>query len=280
VSVLLDLLAGGSALTKGPLAAGLARIGLTPGTRGSIVGGVTALVIFKFLLALAVAIVAGYAWTRLLPLVSDKQFWQVLTFGAVLLLYAGARALGASELLAVMAFGGTLANLPGSGSTVNEFGFRILPPDPSKQIHSFHSELAFLVRSFFFVLLGALVEFEGLRRQVLPTLGVAAVLFLARFLAVELSRIAWRGTTRVEREVAMLLIPRGLITAVLALEVVQAMPMELSFLTPLAFGVILLTNAFVLLAAIRAHRLRADAPVSATVVAPSLAPRPAEPVAR
>jgi hypothetical protein len=84
----------------------------------------------------------------------------------------------------------------------------------------------------------------------------------------------------VEREVAMLLIPRGLITAVLALEVVQAMPMELSFLTPLAFGVILLTNAFVLLAAIRAHRLRADAPVSATVVAPSLAPRPAEPVAR
>jgi NhaP-type Na+/H+ or K+/H+ antiporter len=145
----------------------------------------------------------------LLPLISDKQFWQVLTFAAVLLLYAGTRALGASELFAVMAFGATLANLPGPRNTANEFGFRILPPDPSKQIHSFHSELAFLVRSFFFVLLGALVEFGGLRRQSLPSLGIVGVLFLARFLAVEISGIVWRGTTSTEREVAMLLIPRG-----------------------------------------------------------------------
>lgn len=83
VSVLLDLLAGGSALTNGPLAAALARIGLTPVTRGSIAGGVAARVVFKFVLALAVAILAGYAWTRLLPLISDKQFWQVLILGAV-----------------------------------------------------------------------------------------------------------------------------------------------------------------------------------------------------
>jgi cell volume regulation protein A len=272
VGVLLDLAAGGRELTSGPLAAALSKIGFAPGSREAIAGGVTALVLFKFVLALAVAIVAGFAWTRLLPLISDKQFWQVLTFAAVLLLYSGTRALGASELFAVMAFGATLANLPGPRNTANDFGFRILPPDPSKQIHSFHSELAFLVRSFFFVLLGALVEFGGLRRQSLPSLGIVGVLFLARFLAVEISRIVWRGTTSTEREVAMLLIPRGLITAVLALEVVQAMPAELSFLTPLTFGVILLTNVFVLLASIRARQLRADSTMTGVATAEVSAP--------
>ena len=48
-------------------------------------------------------------------------------------------------------------------------------------------------------------------------------------------------TTPPEREVATLLIPRALITAVLALDAVRAMPYELAFLTPLAFAVILLT---------------------------------------
>lgn len=51
------------------------------------------------------------------------------------------------------------------------------------------------------------------------------------------------------------LIPRGLITVVLALDAVRAMPDQLAFLTPLAFAVILLTNALVLLAAIRAKDL-------------------------
>jgi hypothetical protein len=51
------------------------------------------------------------------------------------------------------------------------------------------------------------------------------------------------------------LIPRGLITAVLALDAVRAMKPQLDFLTPLAFAIILLTNILVLLAAIRAKDL-------------------------
>jgi Na+(H+)/acetate symporter ActP len=76
---------------------------------------------------------------------------------------------------------------------------------------------------------------------------------VARAIAVQLSRVAWRGATPREREFAVLMIPRGLITAVLALEVLEAKPNELVFLTSLAFAVILSTNLFVLLAAIRAR---------------------------
>ena len=271
VGVLIDLARGGGDIKSGPLPELLARAGLAQGSHGSIASTVTALVLFKFVLALAVAIVAAYLWLRLLPLISDKQFWQVLTFAAVLLMFAGSHAIGASPLFAVMAFGAALANLPDPRGSTDQFVFRILPPDPSKAIHSFHAELAFLVRSFFFVLLGALVDFGGLRKEFLASLGIVSVLFVARFVAVQVSRIGWRGTTAREREVATLLIPRGLITAVLALDAVRAMPEQLAFLTPLAFAVILLTNVLVLLAAIRAKDL-----VLEPIQQPAVAVQPSE----
>ena len=47
------------------------------------------------------------------------------------------------------------------------------------------------------------------------------MLIVSRWLAVQLSRVAWRDLHPVEIEVAVLLIPRGLITAVLAFEIVD-----------------------------------------------------------
>jgi hypothetical protein len=66
--------------------------------------------------------------------------------------------------------------------------------------------------------------------------------------------------------VATLLIPRGLIAAVLALDAVRAMPDQLAFLTPLAFAVVLLTNVLVLLAAVRAKDLILEAAAQPSVV--------------
>jgi potassium/hydrogen antiporter len=276
VSVLLGIAAGGGATTTGVLPVILARIGLEPGSGSSILSGVFALFVFQFLLAFAIALLAGFLWIKLLPLISDKQFWQVLTFAAVLILYSVTHALGGSDLFAVMVFGATLANLPDPANTQHEFGFEILAtPGHSDRLHSFHAELAFLVRSFFFVLLGAMIEFSGLRRQLLPSLGILGVFLIARVIAVECSRVAWRGTSARERELAILLIPRGLITAVLALEVVEAKPAELVFLTSLAFALILFTNVLVLLASIRAQALAVTQPGSDTApVALASAPEP------
>lgn len=266
LGVALDYAVNGWQATSGAATAALKHAMPSIGTHGAIAGSVIALFLVKSLLALAVAVAAGFLWTRLLPRISDQQFWQVLTFAAVLLVYAGIHALGGSALFGVMVFGTTLANVPNRGGAVVEQGFEAFDPKPSRQIHFFHSELAFLVRSFFFVMLGALVEFGGLRKQFLSALGIVGVFFLARTIAVELSRIAWRGTTRTEREIAILLIPRGLITAVLALEALAAEPVHLEFLTSLTFAVILLTSVLVLIASFRANRLteRARTPVPET----------------
>jgi NhaP-type Na+/H+ or K+/H+ antiporter len=224
---------------------------------GAILGGMVTQFFFRFLLAFVIAVVAGFLWARLLPRISTKQFCHVLTFAAVLMVYSGTHAAGGSDLFAVMVFGATLASLLGPQSLMPDFGFEILSADQNNQIHSFHSELAFLVRSFFFVLLGAMIQFRGLRVQTLPSLGILGVFLVARILAVSLSRVVWRGTSSRERELAMLMIPRGLITAVLALEAIQAMPVDLVFLPSLTFALILFTNVLVLVASVRARALSA-----------------------
>ena len=68
VSVLLGIAAGGGATTSGMLPAVLARFGLAPGSGGSILSGVFALFVFQFLLAFAIALLAGFLWIKLLPL--------------------------------------------------------------------------------------------------------------------------------------------------------------------------------------------------------------------
>lgn len=219
---------------------------------GAILGGMLTQFVLRFVLGFVIAVVAGVLWARLLPKISNKKFWQVLTFAAVLIVYSGTHAVGGSDLFAVMVFGATLASLLGPESFLREFEVEITAGDEGSQIHSFHSELAFLVRSFFFVLLGAMIQFRGLKEQLLPSVGILAVILVARYAAVNASRFVWRGTSWRERELATMLIPRGLITAVLALEAIQAMPNDLMFFPSLTFALILLTNALALVATVRA----------------------------
>ena len=223
--------------------------GKTSHTSGaSLLSGMVIQIVFRFALAFVIAVATGFLWTRLLPKISNKKFWQVLTFALVLIVYSGTHALGGSELFAVMVFGATLASLLGPERAWSELEIE----DEGSQIHWFHSELAFLVRSFFFVLLGAMIQFRGLKEQLLPSVEILIVILVARFVSVQVSRVVWRGPTLRERELATILIPRGLITAVLALEAIQAKPADLMFFPSLTFALILLTNGLALVATLRA----------------------------
>jgi Na+:H+ antiporter len=229
---------------------------------GATLGGLLASIAFKVGISLLAAIGAGVVWWRLLPKLSEQRFWQVLTFSVVLLLYAGTEALHASGLLAVLGFGLALANLPGTKRELREamWGAFWERADHHQQIHDFHAELAFLVRTFFFVLIGVVVRLRGLERVWPIVLGVMGAIFLARWAAVQASRWSWRGVSAMEREVIVWVLPRGLITVVLALEVSEAGGSQMAFLPALAFATILLTNLVVILGSLRLHRAASPAP--------------------
>ena len=116
---------------------------------------------------------------------------------------------------------------------------------------AFHSELTFLVRSFFFVLLGIMAQIVS-RAYVVPILGILVALVLARYVAVRATRWSIRDVLLLDAELLFLMMPRGLITAVLALQVLAARGQVFSFLPAMAFTVVLFTNLFVVVAAVTA----------------------------
>ncbi len=200
------------------------------------------------LIDVVLGVAAGLAWSRVWPLFATQQFGNALNLGMVLGVFAVGRYAGGSGLLAELVFGLTLANLPRTPHTTRQ-GLRLI---------AFHSELTFLVRSFFFVLLGIMAQFVS-RAYVVPILGILVALVLARYVAVRATWWSIRDITRADTELLFLMMPRGLITAVLALQVLADRGQIFSFLPSMAFTVVLFTNIFVVVAAVTAKQSEAAA---------------------
>jgi Na+:H+ antiporter len=213
---------------------------------------------------LLLAIAVGVLWSRLLPHLSEQRFWHVLTFGVVLCLYAGSQALHGSGLIAVLVFGLTLANFSGAVrsqiESAEELG--VVPGQEHLPILTFHSELAFLLRTFFFALLGVVMEFVT-PQYILPAAGVLGAILVGRWLAAVVSRWSRHEIPDDERDLIIWVLPRGLITAVLAIQVVQVRGEEFSFLPAMAFAVILATNLIVILGSMRSRKKQSPATAGA-----------------
>jgi potassium/hydrogen antiporter len=207
----------------------------------------------------ALGVLAGLAWSRIWPLISDQQFTNALNLGTILGVFAVAHYAGGSGLLAELVFGLTLANLPRTPEMTKR----------GKRMLAFHSELTFLVRSFFFVVLGIMAQFAG-RAYILPMVGILAAIVAGRWLAVRATSWSIRDITKSDTELLFLMFPRGLITAVLALQVLSAKGQQFFYLPAMAFTVVVFTNIFVVVAAVRSKK-GAAALVPAEAEAPELA---------
>lgn len=205
-------------------------------------------------IAVLVGGAAGFLWWRLWPRLAAQRFSSTVAVGIVLGTYAVTRSIGGSGLLAVLAFGLAMGNLPARAGLAGQ----------EIQFLSFHSELSFLVRSFFFVLLGIIVEFVG-KNYIFPIVALIGIMFVSRFIAVQVSRIVLRDMSSRDRELVFLMMPRGLITAVLAVQVVQATGQEFAYLPAMAFTAIVATNLVMVAGSIRAARQGTATPVSSAV---------------
>jgi Na+:H+ antiporter len=245
------------------------------GGLGDVMSNLAFRLLFHVVVSVLLAVLAAAVWSFLLPKLSEQRFWQVLTFAVVLLLYAGAERVHANGLICVLAFGLALSNLRRIDRRLLEssLGLEVLGDEHHAQMLSFHSELAFLVRTFFFVLIGVIVQFRELVTLLPAALGAVGAIVAARWLAVRASRWSRQGFPPAERELVFWIMPRGLITVVLALQIVQSGKGEFAFLPGLAFAAILATNLFVIVGSVRARR--AGAPPAGAVSAAD-APQPAE----
>lgn len=175
---------------------------------GILVGKVLASV----LLALVIGVVGGIVWASMLDRIRTIRNSMFLTPAFVFLLYGITETLGYSGAISSLAFGIVLGNVD-----YFEFSFlekmklqKMRPLEDNER--SFFSELVFVFKTFFFVYVGICIPFNDAKMFLYGFL-IAVGLYVARFVLIA---IVGRKNTKQDRLVVSMMIPKGLVAAVLA----------------------------------------------------------------
>jgi NhaP-type Na+/H+ or K+/H+ antiporter len=177
---------------------------------------VTSKLLITFSMSIFLGLAAGFAWLLIYPGIREKPFGYMLTLGFMFAMYVFVEWIlqdvsQGGGPLAVLAFGIILGNNQSLGSMGGRVG-----DDFGQTMRRFQGEISFLVRTFFFVFLGIIVDIELLKD--FKILGISILLLMgmavARYIAVVATtrRIVPKG----DDMVMMMMMPRGLAAAVLA----------------------------------------------------------------
>ena len=181
--------------------------------RGSMtVGSIVGKVLTSLVMSLLVGAVGGIVWAGLLDKVRKFKNSMFLTPAFIVVLYGVAEALDYSGAMASLAFGIVLGNIDYFDfSFLHKFGkVRMMPL--TKAECSFFKELVFVFKTFFFVYIGICIPFTN-ADVLLYGLIITAALFVVRFILIF---IVGRKNTVNDRLVVSMMIPKGLVAAVLA----------------------------------------------------------------
>jgi cell volume regulation protein A len=203
----------------------------------------------SLIVAFVIASIAGALWSRLIGWMGKEPLAYMLTLGFVFLLYFSVEELGGSAAMAVLIFGILLENMhvvAGGISLRMRYFFGINIREEQFILHEFMKniteELSFLIRTFFFVYLGLILNFKSISIQIALSSTIIVVLLLAsRWLGVQSIKKRCRFSVG-ETQIALSMIPRGLATAVMAFLPVQSGIPGTELLPTYAFTVIVLTN--------------------------------------
>ncbi len=161
-------------------------------------------------------------WSVLLGKVHNIQNSAFATPAFVFIVFGTTEALGYSGLIAVIAFGVILGNIPLFVSSIKERYhslYEILHPEPlSTGEFSFLRETVFLIKIFFFLFIGISLNFENFYIIALGFL-LALFIFIVRIPAILFS--VSRSTSKFDASVMAVTAPRGLAPAILALIPIQ-----------------------------------------------------------
>lgn len=213
--------------------------------------GVVRDIFHAFFDALVLAALAGALWARLLTWLTGQTLSYMLTLAAILVLYYVAELVGANGAITILLFGLVLGNMETlAGRLVRPLrvliGYEL---DRAKFVldeflKRINEELSFLVRTFFYVLLGLIVDLSHLT-WAMAGWGLAffTAIFIVRIL-VTYGMGAVTGTwSSSERVLISAMMPRGVATAVMAfLPASAGIPETEDFpmyaLTVITFGVL------------------------------------------
>jgi cell volume regulation protein A len=166
----------------------------------------------RFSTGVVLGVIFGITWLSVLKRIAKASYAYMLTLAVVLLAYAFSEFLGGSGALCSLLFGIVLGN--------EKEIYRILrmerPADTAVDVglKRFESEIAFLLRTFFFVYIGLIVTFSNVAIVIRGVI-LSLLLLLVRFGAVRFATSRSDELAK-ERSIMGVMLTRGLATAVLA----------------------------------------------------------------
>lgn len=188
---------------------------MTGGTTGNEASMVGQAIAIRFSLGAAIGIAAGAIWLWLLTMIEGETFDDILTLAVVFLVYFAVESMQGSGVIFALAFGLILGN----GVEVARFLHIKRTVEIHKMMKKFHSQMSFLIKTFFFVYLGLMITFDEPDVVLIGIILSLALLFV-RYFVVLITSIG-SGTLSKNRGFLTTMLPRGLSAAVVA-EVVVA----------------------------------------------------------
>lgn len=174
----------------------------------SIAGPVTTLA-RSFGIGLVIGLVAGFFWLLFLRFLHSSEHAYPVTLAALLILYVLIDKLGGSAALGILTVAVILGNASSLGRTIG----LVQGIELDTSVRGFHRQMAFIIKSFFFVFIGTMLAPPW--GFILLGVLLGAALFAARVPAVALSLIG-SDFNKDERAIATVCLPRGMAAGVLA----------------------------------------------------------------
>jgi cell volume regulation protein A len=186
-----------------------------------------------FSIGIVLGILVGILWLKALKYI--EEYDEVLTLAIVLLFYAITESLGGNGAIFTLFFGLVLGN----GIYVSKIMKMEELPEENEIMKKFHSEISFMIMTFFFVYIGLMVVVE---KYVVFFYGIilSFVVLLGRYVSTHITSIG-EPFLKKNINVMRIMIPRALTPAVLAQLVVMSGIPNTELFPQIVIGVIITT---------------------------------------
>lgn len=216
---------------------------MTAGATENIASAIAEAIGMRFFIGIGIGAAAGFAWLWGLTFIEGEIYDDVLTLAVLFLLCFAVESLKGSEAIFALVFGLILGN-------GKDFA-RFLRTNRSTEIHNtmikFHSQISFVVKTFFFAYLGLMITFDD-ASLIVPSIILSLSLLAVRCMVVPAISIGSKNLLT-NKGILATMLPRGLSAAVVA-EVVASSSIAHAQLYPDIVIVVIVTTVIIAAAGI------------------------------
>jgi len=185
-------------------------------TKNMVVSEIAQSIASTFSIGIVLGLIFGVIWVKLLSIIRDETYDDILTLSVTILFYGVTEYVGGNGAIFALIFGLVLGNSIEVGNMFRMEGL----VEVGVIMRKFMNQISFFIRTYFFVYLGLILFIEN-RNMILYSIILSILLLVGRYIGVTLT--AFKDTELQNHiNVITFMMPRGLAAAIMAQLVVTS----------------------------------------------------------